>query len=76
MAGFALIETKTPLAGHTGLHFLHFPPETAGGVAMPYFEYLASHKESNMVNPCRPQSKQLKQKIKLKYCHASLPSET
>lgn len=52
MAGFSLTETNTQLADCTSLYFLHFPPEAAGGIAMPYSEYLASQKESNMVNPC------------------------
>lgn len=37
MAGFVLAETNTQLAYCTSLHFLHFPPEAAGGFAMPSF---------------------------------------
>lgn len=47
MASFVLTETQ--LAYCTSLHFLHFPPETAGGFAMPYFAYLASQKASSMM---------------------------
>lgn len=49
MASFALTERSTQFAHCASLHFLHFPPEAAGGSVMSYFAYLAPQKESNMV---------------------------
>lgn len=36
----------TQLAYCISLHFLYFPPEAAGGFAMPYFAYLASRRKA------------------------------